>query len=448
MSGKHLCFITLFLLGLTRFSFGQECNCDHTLRVSDNYIKASQLKVSPGDTICIEGGLRTHLALMDFQGTADRPMVFINCGGQVVIENYNLGYGLAFRNSRHFIVSGTGDPGFKYGIKIAGTKEGASGVGIGDLSTDCELEFLEIANTGFAGIMAKTDPRCDGSANRDNFLMKNVRIHDNYIHDTGGEGLYIGNSFYAGWNTTCNGQEVTLYPHDVIGLRVFDNIVENAGWDGIQIGCASQDTEIYGNKVIGYGLSGGDAHTNGIQIGGGTTGKVYNNEVKDGNGNGIIVLGLGDNMIFNNLIIGPGGYGIFCDDRVTRESSQVALINNTIIQPGRGGILSYSEVTDNRVYNNMIIGDKCDITFGQGASGDVKNNHLDKDLRGILNVAAKSFADFSTDDYRLSIQSSAVDAGVDVSDFGIDFDFNGHPRPQGKGYDTGAFEYDFIPAKR
>lgn len=429
-------------------STSEGCNCDHVLTTSDTYVDANNLNVQPGDVICIEGGQRTHLALLNFQGTAAEPLTFINCNGQVVIENYNLGYGLIFRNSKYFKLTGTGDADYKYGIKIAGTKSGASGVGVGDLSTNSELEFLEITNTGFAGIMAKTDPKCDGSANRGNFVMRDVLIHDNYIHDIGGEGLYIGNSFYSGLNTTCG----TIYPHDITGLRVYDNLVENTGWDGIQIGCASEDAEIYNNTVKGYGLSGSDAHTNGIQIGGGTTGKLYNNVVKDGKGNGIIVMGLGNNLIYNNLVVRPGGYGVFCDDRVTTNGSEIAFINNTFIDPVKGGMLTYSEVTVNKYYNNIITGSNSAISFGQGATGDLQNNDLGVSLldplTGLLSaLGADYFVDALNDDFRLSGLSPAIDAGMDVTSYNIISDYDGNARPVNNGYDIGAFEYGSAPAE-
>jgi hypothetical protein len=39
--------------------------------------------------------------------------------------------------------------------------------------------------------------------------------------------------------------------------------------------------------------------------------------IKNAPGNGIIVLGLGDNLVYNNYIINSGAYGIFADSRYT-----------------------------------------------------------------------------------------------------------------------------------
>lgn len=438
MGGKYFFVALICVSCLIQGVYAQDCNCAHTIDINTDDVDANNLDIAPGDTVCIAPGNRTHLQLQHFEGAPGKPLVLINCGGLVEIENNFLGYGFSIQNSRYFKLTGTGDPGQEYGIKINGTQSGASGLTIGNLSSDFEVEHLEITNAGFAGIMAKTDPSCDESASRGNFYMNNVLIHDNYVHDVGGEGLYIGNSFYSGWNTTCDGAEVTLYPHDIIGLRVYDNIVENIGWDGIQISCASQDTEIYGNSVLGYGLTGADAHTNGIQIGGGTTGKVYNNVIKDGNGNGIIALGLGDNLIFNNLIVRPGGYGVFCDSRVTIEGSEIAFINNTIIDPVEGGILNYSEITDNLYFNNIISGANGNIV----SSGEIIANILSISLLDSLLGISTYFADPASDNFHLKLLSPAINSGTDVSDFGIQFDQDRLERPVSSEYDAGAFEYN------
>jgi hypothetical protein len=64
--------------------------------------------------------------------------------------------------------------------------------------------------------------------------MSNVKFHDNYVHHTGSEGFYIGNSFYAGETKECG----TLYPHDIVNLEVYDNYTAHTGAEGIQVGSA------------------------------------------------------------------------------------------------------------------------------------------------------------------------------------------------------------------
>jgi len=65
------------------------------------------------------------------------------------------------------------------------SKQGLTGLAIGGKATDFELDSLEVTRAEFASIVAKTDD--DGGA-----TMRNVKLLDVYIHDTGSEGIYFG----------------------------------------------------------------------------------------------------------------------------------------------------------------------------------------------------------------------------------------------------------------
>ncbi|MDD2798060.1 MAG: T9SS type A sorting domain-containing protein [Bacteroidales bacterium] len=59
----------------------------------------------------------------------------------------------------------------------------------------------------------------------------------------------------------------------------------------------------------------------------------------------------------------------------------------------------------------------------------------------ITGITDASFVDALNHNYRLVSGSPAIDAGVDVSTSGITTDIEGTARPQGLGYDMGAYEY-------
>lgn len=430
----------------------EHCPCQHVISLKENFVDANKMKVQPGDTICLEAGPRRFLQLRNFQGDSLRPLIIMNYKGEVIIENSDFYYGFTLESCKYFRLTGTGDPSKVYGIRIKGTGPGANGLNFSGSCSDFEADHIEVCNTGFAGIVSKTDPDCEGKFTRGAFVQKNISFHDNYIHHTGGEGFYIGNSFYSGWddNQKCRG--TLLLPHEIHGLRIYNNKLEYIGWDGIQAGCATEDVEISGNTIEYYGLSGIKSQGNGIQIGEGTTGKVYNNIIKNGKGNGIILLGLGNNLVYNNLIVNAGENGIFCDDRETIPGSEIAIINNTIITPAENGISIFSEPTINKCYNNIIIAPENYKTFeaddthrkGQDAfifllsreiSCEDTCNFFDISFQNIL------FMHHKHDDFRLKKNSPAVCAGKDVSSFGIHFDLLNNPRPAGKGFDMGALEY-------
>jgi hypothetical protein len=54
-------------------------------------------------------------------------------------------------------------------------------------ATDFAISFVEIERAGFAGLMAKSDDQPAAT-------MRNVALHDLYIHDTVSEGVYLGST--------------------------------------------------------------------------------------------------------------------------------------------------------------------------------------------------------------------------------------------------------------
>jgi hypothetical protein len=175
----------------------------------------------------------------------------------------------------------------------------------------------------------------------------------------------------------------------------------------------SQNIHLTHTTVI-VGIANVNAQGNGMQAGGGTTGKWYNNFIKNGPGNGIIILGIGNIIAFNNVIIDPGTYGIFVQNTAsTIRGSYNRLLSNTVIRPGKEGFRIYSEVTTNSVLNNVVAGAGGNlIAYAEGATADVRNNVYNKtmDYFRFTNPAAS--------DYTVQSGSPAIDAGVDLSSFG------------------------------
>ncbi len=185
---------------------------------------------------------------------AHRPLVITNRGGQVRVGGRAANYVFSINGGKGWVLTGryddaaqTGDAAFPghaggayahsqgtYGFLIddAFSKAGLSGLAIGGGASDFELEFLEVARAEFAGIVAKTDN--DGEA-----VMRNVRVHDTYVHDTGSEGIYFG-------STQAQPQ------HAFEGLQIYDNRFLRTGTEALQVGQLGNDCEIHHN-VLGPG---------------------------------------------------------------------------------------------------------------------------------------------------------------------------------------------------
>lgn len=182
---------------------------------------------------------------------AKRPLVITNQGGQVKVGGDAANYVFVIHGGKNWILTGrydakaaTGDASFvghaagkfagssgTYGISIddAFSKEGLTGLSVGDGASDFEIEMLEIARAEFAGIVAKTDD--DGSA-----IMRNVRLHDTYVHDTGSEGIYFGST-----------QAQPQHPFE--NLQIYDNRFIRTGTEALQVGQLGDGCEIHHNLL-------------------------------------------------------------------------------------------------------------------------------------------------------------------------------------------------------
>ena len=182
--------------------------------------------------------------------SADNPLVISNRGGQVHIGGLGHYYLFVLGGGSNWVVTGrydpvsaTGDVSYQghrgnqyedtrdtYGILIDDDfVEGRSnsGLSIGGGATDFELSYIEVREVGFAGFSIKTDDNGDA-------LMSNLKIHDNYIHDTKSEGVYIG-------STQAEPQ------HAIESMEFYNNRVLRTGTEALQVGQLGEGNEIHHN---------------------------------------------------------------------------------------------------------------------------------------------------------------------------------------------------------
>jgi len=184
--------------------------------------------------------------------TAQKPLIITNLGGQVAIDSADGTARLELYGGANWILtarpdaaSQVGDPGFpghwnadyahshrRYGIEIHQSFVAYNGIKVSG-ATDFELEFMEVWETGFAGLLIKTDHMPDAT-------MRNVSIHDMYLHDTGAEGMYIGNTSYNPDNE-----------HRFENLKIFNNRVLRTGAETIQVSHISDGSEVSNNVCLG-----------------------------------------------------------------------------------------------------------------------------------------------------------------------------------------------------
>jgi len=413
-------------------------NCTFVVAASQGTIDGKALGVKPGDTICLNAAFKYGtLTFKNIVGTAAKPVIITNCDGTVNIALTGKPFNLKTSNSKYFRITG-GDTEKSYGIRLSGST--ANGVILTDLSTNFEVDHMEVFKVGFAGIMAKTDPTCDDATIRGNFTMRNVSFHDNYIHDTQGEGFYIGHSFYGG--ETVTGCGVRL-PHTIEGIDIYNNHVVRSGWDGIQMSCATKNARVFGNTVEDYAVLNKAEQQNGILIGGGSGGTCFGNFVNGGTGNGICTFGLGDNLFHDNIVINAGQKGMFCDVRGVPTGNGFKFVNNTVVNPKEEGIAIYSYTLPNNVcINNIIVNpgtfstykESAYIRINKNAPTEKSNNYTTLTIGDVKFVNSKN-------NFRLKTGSPAIDKGKDISSYVITKDFYNNERHKGSAYDIGASEF-------
>ncbi|MBW2453069.1 MAG: right-handed parallel beta-helix repeat-containing protein [Deltaproteobacteria bacterium] len=432
-----------FTLAVTWPSAAQDCSsCDHTIPLGQDGATGADLGVQPGEVVCVEAGERSFLTIDDFVGSDTAPITIINCGGQVRIANSDRGYGIRINGSSFFHLTGTGDPDTEYGFDVSASRTGpdysGSGVPVGDLSTDYELDHLEVHHTGFAGFVLKTESRCDGSANLGAFVQRNTRVHHTYVHDTGGEAFYVGSTGYGGRDFDCDGQQVTLFPHEHEGVWLHDNRIEDTGWDGLQVGVTPADCEVYRNVIIGVGRDAPDpVQTRGIQIGGASACQIYDNYLADGPTIGIFVLGAGDTLVQNNVVVDFAEDGIYANDQQNDAiaGASYVFLHNTVVRAGDTALSIFGALTSgNAIINNLLV---ASAGSPLGVGGDV--DALQDGNLELPTVAEVGFEDPGARYFRLQADSVARDQGAVVPGFVVALDRDGVERDEAP--DVGAYEY-------
>lgn len=444
----------LLLLAMTARTHNLIC------RTTTNFIDGAKITgVSPGDTLFLEAGQREYLRLTNFHGFPDAPIVITNHEGVVrlLTDHY---YGLSFHDCSYIKLTGKGYAAEPLGIQILHVAQG-SGIGVSDESTEFEIEAVEIANTYSSGILAKSDPQCDRLTTRDNFVMTGLNIHDCYLHDIGEEGMYIGSSFWSGYELICDNKELLVYPHELENVVICRNRIENTGWDAIQVSSARRHCRVYDNYIYHDSYKGVPGQMGGILIGTGTDADCYNNIIINGLGSGIEFFGTGGQKIYNNLIVNAGRdffpqiasyrkYGIYLADRFTCPDSAFYLYHNTIINPKNDGIRFASEMSrHSRIQNNLIVSPgaydeyETDDTRFRGVDAFVMLTQPDMDVTVsdnlfLLKMEDARFVNPEQQDFSLSSASCAIDIGVEAN---VPFDIRYTKRAQGKGPDVGAYEY-------
>ncbi len=287
-----------------------------------------------GDTIKILAGRTRAMKFFFLEGSASAPIVVINQGGQVSIDDTTAWGAMVFESCRFMKVSGQGDNSFHYGFRL---RAATAGLSFGGLSSDCEVGFVEIHHSGFFGIVAKKD--YGGTPPFPYPQFNNLIIHDTYIHHVD-EAMYIG-------ETKSPGMELRH-------VRIFNNIAAYCQREAIQLANCPEDVEVYNNYCFNTGRENLLNQRGSFQIGDNTVGRYYNNLFMKCPATGIIIMGSGDIEVFSNFIANT--IGVFIDNRqFSNVPSAISLYGNYFYNNNPTGtelLSSLNEINEIHLLNN------------------------------------------------------------------------------------------------
>ena len=370
-------------------------------------IDGEKIDYQPGDTFAISEGAYQKVVIKNFTGTDTAPVVFRNSGLVRVDNTKHKGGALTISGCKNIRLTGSGEvdnvkniSGLSCGFRVSVGKNGPHAVNVIGKSSNIEIDHIEVCGAGFAGFNVKDEPRKDLSTNRGHFTMYDISIHDNYVHDVTGEGFYIGHTFYDGYYPDGKGEgKEPLWPHVIKGLKVYNNYTVDTGCEGIQVGSAVERCEIYNNTIIRSGRTPfAKYQSNGMQIGTGTNAVVYGNYISDVPDNGMIIFGSFGSCIFNNVITGVGGSGVYIS---TKDVDGYYLFNNTIYDCKKDGICIgnwHKPPVPVYIYNSIIAADGKSINNQLKTAPLIeKGNLIDKQADAV------KFANSQAGDYTVEI---------------------------------------------
>jgi len=418
--------------------------------------------VRAGDTIVLTGRSRGAIKLFDCKGTQSSPILVRNDvseSGPLVMNMRGGGFQTQCMDCEHVVFDGTGKwagaPGGVCGARNNGGEwdfgrsncgivmrcesgDPHSGIRIGGGSRHVTIKGVEVDGKGSTchariGISVN-----DHDYKRAGEWREGIRVLNNYVHDVDGEGIYVGP----------NQKNSSTGDLPLRNNEIAYNFVDQSGCDGINYKSAiAGSSSIHHNYVTNTGQAprGGDSGCSGSGIAlfeAGYT-DVFSNYVEApapvSSGAGHCISQIISNLsaskaakvpvrIYNNVLRNCKGNGISAGRRDNSVAApDVSVFNNTVVTPiGGKGISIGSSINQCQIRDNIVTGKP--ITANQCS---VSNNSTE-------DVSYHRFRDASGRDFRLTVDSPAVDGGTNNCP---DDDHAGTTRPQRGGCDQGAFEF-------
>ena len=382
--------------------------------------------VGVGDTVVVRVGSYAGFVLgWDFptSGASGSPITFeadpaaapgtviINARNNKTASGIDIEPGCDYITISGFSIAGGGTiaqyPNSGSGIKVTGNND----IVVNNTISNIDYGFGILADNATNVVIKNNTVSGTGNHSNSNFghgiyvsgSTDGAVVQGNVIHDNSDIGIHVNGDLSEG------------SPGVVTHALIANNLIYNNGQNGINAdGIQSSTIEnnlIYGYEDFGIALyqidAGGPSKNNVI-----VNNTIVATTAFSSPGAAIRILNAGTgNAIRNNILLGGGGYAY----RISADSIS--------------GLVSDYNATGG-VYQSEDTGTTETLAQWQAQTG--------QDAHSFISVPSALFANPSGNNYHLKPGSPAIDAGTTVSAPATDLD--GNHRPQGKGFDIGAYE--------
>jgi hypothetical protein len=277
------------------------------------------------------GAIYSNIQIDTLNGTAGCPIVIKPSGGVPKITVLNIGFS---KTSSYFHITGNGQ-GVKNGMDV--------GTIITGIASHYQIDSVRCHGRD-NGLFLHVNPNpAVPRSVYPNYVNDSVHVHDVTVDSTNGEGMYIGHTYPSG-DPYSGGYVPIRMGH----VEIDHCTVTNTGWDGIQLSDAGDGCSIHDNTVNNFGTWDAGAQRAGMIFGANSNGRVYNNTISNGTGNGIQIFGYGHMEVDHNTLknVGlthddghSGAWGeqtFFCKAQLnieTRPKQMLDIHDNTIQNP-------------------------------------------------------------------------------------------------------------------
>ena len=364
-------------------------------------------RVQAGDTIRVRSGNYVG-AQFTTPGTAAQPIVLEAWPGetvQIVADNPQTPDGINLEGASWMTVQGF-------------TVNGRSRAGIRAVTCHhVTLRNNRMDQNGRWGILTGF---CDDLLIEGNVASRSVVEHGIYVSNSADRPVIRGNTC---WGNRANGIHM-------------NGDIESGGGDGI-----ISEAVVEANTIYDNGAGGGS----GINMDGVRNSLVRNNLIHASHASGISIYradgggASSGNRVLNNtvLVAADGRWAL----NIQNGSTGTVVRNNILLNAHsyRGSIDISADSLAGLDSNNNVLMDRLTTNGGDTILTLAQwRQQTGQDAQSLVATPAQLFVGAAANDYRLSATSPALDAGQVRAD--VPTDIAGVARPQGAGYDIGAYE--------